>query len=136
MKSKADKLARAEEANAELSALLAAERKAAKLAGAAAQKQLLGSMRRIQYMVSIMIGLHVITRRQHSYICLSVCKMYDFACACSMFAPMPCCGVVCVSGAEAVQPGAIYAVHLPHLARLLAGPMLDWNDVCPLQKES
>lgn len=55
MKSKADKLARAEEANAELSALLAAEQKAAKLAGAAAQKQLLGSMRRIQYMVSVMI---------------------------------------------------------------------------------
>ena len=55
MKSKSDKLARAEEANAEVSALLAAERKAAKLAGAAAQKQLLGSMRRIQYMVRVMI---------------------------------------------------------------------------------
>lgn len=55
VKSKSDKLARAEEANAELSTLLAAERKAAKLAGAAAQKQLLGSMRRIQYMVSIMM---------------------------------------------------------------------------------
>lgn len=54
VKSKSDKLARTEEANAELSTLLAAERKAAKLAGAAAQKQLLGSMRRIQYMVSIM----------------------------------------------------------------------------------
>lgn len=56
MKSKSDKLAHTEEANAELSTLLAAERKAAKLAGAAAQKQLLGSMRRIQYMVSIMVS--------------------------------------------------------------------------------
>lgn len=54
MNSTSDKLARTEEANAELSALLAAERQAAKLAGAAAQKQLLGSMRRIQYMVSVM----------------------------------------------------------------------------------
>lgn len=60
VKTKSEKLARAEEGNAELSALLTAERKAAKLAGAAAQKQLLGSMRRIQYMVSI-IDLYYIS---------------------------------------------------------------------------
>ena len=52
MRSKSEKLARSEEANAELATLLAAERKAASQAGAGAQKQLLGSMRRIQYMVS------------------------------------------------------------------------------------
>lgn len=53
VRSKSEKLARSEEANAELSRQLAAERKAAQQAGAAGQRQLLGSMRRIQYMVSI-----------------------------------------------------------------------------------
>ena len=53
---KSEKLARSEQANAELSSQLAAERKAAKQAGAAAQRQLLGSMRRLQYMVSMMTG--------------------------------------------------------------------------------
>ncbi|DBB01014.1 TPA: hypothetical protein ACH3X1_000916 [Trebouxia sp. C0004] len=52
VKSKSEKLACAEQANAELSTQLTAERRAAKQAGAGAQKQLLGSMRRIQYMVS------------------------------------------------------------------------------------
>lgn len=51
---KSEKLARSEQANAELSSQLTAERKAAKQAGAEAQRQLLGSMRRLQYMVSTM----------------------------------------------------------------------------------
>ncbi len=53
VRSKSEKLARAEQANAELNSQLTAERRAAKQAGAGAQKQLLGSMRRIQYMVSV-----------------------------------------------------------------------------------
>ncbi|KAA6428489.1 MAG: hypothetical protein FRX49_01365 [Trebouxia sp. A1-2] len=52
VKSKSEKLACAERAYAELNTQLTAERRAAKQAGAGAQKQLLGSMRRIQYMVS------------------------------------------------------------------------------------
>lgn len=52
VKTKAEKLAHTEQANAELNTQLSAERRAAKQAGAGAQKQLLGSMRRIQYMVS------------------------------------------------------------------------------------
>ena len=52
VKTKAEKLAHAEQANADLNTQLSAERRAAKQAGAGAQKQLLGSMRRIQYMVS------------------------------------------------------------------------------------
>ena len=51
VKFKAERLAQAEHGNAELNRQLAAERRAAKQAGAGAQKQLLGCMRRLQYMV-------------------------------------------------------------------------------------
>ena len=51
VKSKSERMAQAEQVNNELSRQLTAERKAAKQAGAGAQKQLLGSMRRLQYMV-------------------------------------------------------------------------------------
>lgn len=53
VRSKSERMAQAEQANAELTRQLAAERRAAKQAGAGAQKQLLGCMRRLQYMVHI-----------------------------------------------------------------------------------
>lgn len=47
-----EKLTHAEDDRVQLSNAIVSERKAAKQAGAGAQKQLLGSVRRIQYLVS------------------------------------------------------------------------------------
>ena len=103
--SKSEKLARAEETNAELSRLLTAERKAAKLAGAAAQKQLLGSMRRIQYMVSVMICIMfdcLLSAPMH----LSVCKTPLWLCRRPQH---DCIGVsLCHSEGREVQRHAIW----------------------------
>ena len=60
-------MAQAEQANAELTRQLAAERRAAKQAGAGAQKQLLGCMRRLQYMVHPLL---------HKWICCSNSDLY------------------------------------------------------------
>ena len=48
-----EKLARVDSERIQLSSALTSERKAAKQAGAGAQKQLLGSVRRIQYLVCL-----------------------------------------------------------------------------------